>query len=212
LIRRRFVVVGRTATASPDFSLDDIPGTSGRLDVLLRCIRASLLFSHGIRRDAAAYLVLLGGPLAPRVLRVRGDLARFVRPDERVLGSLVQKALARVPAPGPPGTFVDLRTGISVASGGIEAVLADLEGATPFVLEEGAPDVRGSAALTDATRGSVALFVGDHLGFDAATSAALRAISAIPLSIGPVSLHADDAIAVVSNELDRREGAPEVTH
>ena len=31
---RRFVVIGRTASASPDFSLVDLAGTSGRLDVL----------------------------------------------------------------------------------------------------------------------------------------------------------------------------------
>ena len=40
---RRFVVIGQQASASPDFSLLDLPGTSGRLDVLLRCLRAALL-------------------------------------------------------------------------------------------------------------------------------------------------------------------------
>ena len=58
---RRFVVIGQSATASPDFSLVDIAGTSGRLDVLLRCLRAALLVSHGLRRDTVVYLVLLGG-------------------------------------------------------------------------------------------------------------------------------------------------------
>ena len=92
---RRFVIVGQKATASPEFSLTDIPGTSGRLDVLLRCLRAALLVSHGLRRDTVVYLVLLGGPLAPRVLRVDGRHVRFIRPDERMLAITVQKALAR---------------------------------------------------------------------------------------------------------------------
>ncbi|MEO5728597.1 MAG: tRNA (pseudouridine(54)-N(1))-methyltransferase TrmY, partial [Byssovorax sp.] len=43
---RRFIVIGQRATASPDFSLINLPASSGRLDVLLRCLRAALLFSH----------------------------------------------------------------------------------------------------------------------------------------------------------------------
>src|SRR5262245_20269818 len=91
---RRFVVVGQKASASPDFSLDDLPATSGRLDVLLRCLRAALLVSHGLREDTIVYLVLQGGPRAPRALRIEGAAARFVRPDERSLAVLVKKVLA----------------------------------------------------------------------------------------------------------------------
>ena len=40
------------------------PATSGRLDILLRCLRASLLVSHGLREDTIIYLVLMGGPQA----------------------------------------------------------------------------------------------------------------------------------------------------
>jgi tRNA pseudouridine-54 N-methylase len=47
-----------------------------------------------------------------------------------------------------------------------------------------------------------AFFVGDHLGFDAATREALR--DAMAVGVGPVSLHAEDAIVTVINELDRR--------
>src|SRR3954465_7473050 len=91
---RRFIVIGQKATASPDFSLTNLPASSGRLDVLLRCLRAALLFSHGLRRDTVVYLVLLGGPRAPRTLRIEGASAGYVRPDERALAVMVQKALA----------------------------------------------------------------------------------------------------------------------
>jgi tRNA (pseudouridine54-N1)-methyltransferase len=195
---RIFVVIGQKATASPDFLLADVPGTSGRLDVLLRCMRAALLYSHGLRRDTRVYLVLLGGPIAPRVLRVDGKAIRFVRPDERNLASLVKKALAR--NSDNPG-FNEIRPGLAIASGGLDVVLQDFAKMTPFVLEEGAIDVRD--APLDAR--DTLFFVGDHLGFDNATRAMIRAYAATPLSVGPVSVHADDAIAIVSNELDRRE-------
>jgi tRNA (pseudouridine54-N1)-methyltransferase len=202
-VTRRFVVIGQSATASPDFSLVDIAGTSGRLDVLLRCLRAALLVSHGLRRDTLAYLVLLGGELAPRVLRVDGRDVRFVRPDERMLAILVQKALTRTAeSDAAPGVFVEVRAGLSVARGGLDAVLADFdpEVTTSYVLEEDARDMRdGPLESRD-----VAVFVGDHKGFDDATRARLAALGAIAIGVGPISLHADDAITVVNNELDRR--------
>ncbi len=196
---RSFVVIGRRASASPDFSLADLASSSGRLDVLLRCLRASLLVSHGLRRDAVAYLVLLGGPLAPRVLRVRGAEVRFLRPDERALATLAQKALAGAPADSPAGAFVDVRPGVAVARGGVEAAIADTRGAT-YLLEEGAPDLREAAIGP----GDVVVFVGDHRGLDDETRALIVATGARSLGVGPLSVHADDAVAIVGNELDRR--------
>ncbi len=197
--RRRFIVVGQKATASPDFSLINLPASSGRLDVLLRCLRAALMYSHGLRHDTVVYLVLLGGPAAPRTLRVDGATARYLRPDERALAVLAQKVLAAPVEAGSNG-FIEVRPGVAIAEGGLDAVLADLGSATLYVLEEGAPDVReaGLDALDQA------FFLGDHLGFDKTTRARLASLGATPVGVGPVSVHADDAVALVVNELDRR--------
>jgi tRNA (pseudouridine54-N1)-methyltransferase len=202
---RRFVIVGQKATASPEFSLLDLPGTSGRLDVLLRSLRAALLVSHGVRKDTIVYLVLGGGRLAPRVLRVDGRHIRFVRPDERALALLVQKALGRAEIGAAPDAFVEIRAGLAVASGGLAAVLADFDplATTAYVLEEDARDVRDGPLADD----EVVVFVGDHLGFDEPTRAALGALGALPIGVGPLSLHADDAIAIACNEMDRRRAA-----
>lgn len=202
---RRFVVIGRHATASPDFSLVDIAGTSGRLDVLLRCLRSALLVSHGLRRDTIVYLVLLGGEHAPRVLRVDGRDIRFVRPDERMLAILVQKALARSKDDAEAGVFVEVRPGLAVARGGVDAVLADLGESVRarYVLEEHARDLREGPLESE----DVAVFVGDHRGFDEATRAQLDALGATAIGVGPISIHADDAITIVCNEMDRRRAA-----
>jgi len=194
---RRFVIVGRTATASGDFSLEDLPSTSGRIDVLVRCLRAALLTSHGVRRDTLVYLVLLGGPKAPRVLRVEGATARFLRPDERSLATLVKKSL---PEDVDGEGFVHVRPGITIAAGGLDPVFADLGTARSYVLEEHAPDLRAEPTIAR----DAAFFVGDHLGLDGPTRARLAGAGARPVSVGPVSLHADDVVTVLSNELDRR--------
>jgi tRNA (pseudouridine54-N1)-methyltransferase len=197
---RRFVVVGQRARGSGDFLLDDLPGTSGRLDVLVRCVRAALLVSHGLRRDTTVYLVLLGDPRVPRTLRFEGATARFIRPEERSVAVLVQKML--VAGREGPG-FVTVRPGIAVSHHGLGAALADVGKATPYVLVEGAPDIRGAALdLREAV-----FFVGDHLGFEPGVRAAIAATGATPLGLGPVSVHAEDAVTLVVNELDRRVAA-----
>lgn len=196
---RRFVIIGQRASASGDFRRDDIPSTSGRLDVLLRALRASLLVSHGLRTDTIGYLVLLGGPRAPRTLRFDGRAAKYLRPDERSLAITVQKALV---AERPTSlAFQEHRPGIAIADGGLDVVIADAGDGPAYLLDERGADVR-SAALDPA---SALVFVGDHLGFTDEDRARIDARGATPLSIGPVSVQADDAIAVFANELDRRQ-------
>lgn len=215
---RHFVIVGQKARASEDFLLDDFPGTSGRLDVLVRCLRAALLSSHGIRRDVVVYLVLRGGPLAPRVVRVDGATVTFLRPDERSLAVTMKKVLAtredspESGAPDMPGaprsrpTWVTVRPGFSVVRGDFERVLADVGDAAPYLLEPGAEDVRE----VDGLGGRSELFViGDHLGLPDDVRARLAQLEARSVSLGPVSVHADDAVTLVTNELDRRAFALE---
>ena len=193
------MIIGRTATASSEFLLDDLAGTSGRLDVLVRSVRAALLTSHGVRKDTEAFLVLLGGERAPRTVRIRGETAKFLRPDERSLAVLVQKALSSH-ADDPPVTgFAELRHGVAIARAGLEELLPALEGRPLYVLSETAPDVRGATIAGDPV-----IVLGDHLGFDPATLAMLAARGSTSVSLGPVSLHTDDAITVMNNELDRR--------
>lgn len=201
---RRFVVIGQGATASGEFLFDDLPGTSGRLDVLLRCVRAALLLSHGLRRDTVMYLVMMGGPRAPRAIRITGDEVRFLRPDERSMAVLANKLLSKDLPEGSIG-FVEIKTGYAVADGGLEVVLADLGDARAYVLEGGGIDVRAAKDLDDSGTQPFAFFVGDHLGFDDATRARLATHGAKALSVGPTVVHAEDAIAILSNELDRRE-------
>jgi len=197
MISRRFVVIGQRARGSAEFLLDDLPGTSGRLDVLLRCVRAALLVSHGMRRDTVVYLVLSGDSRVPKTLRFDGASARFIRPEERSAAVLVKKMLgAGREGPG----FVTVRPGIAISHGGLPAALADLGQATPYVLEEGAPDIRGAAIDPR----EAVFFVGDHLGFEDSARAELAAMGATPLGLGPVSVHAEDAVTLVANELDRR--------
>ena len=172
--------------------------------MLLRCVRAALLVSNGLRRDVRIYLVLRGGEQAPRTLRIDGQSAKFIRPDERSLAVLVQKTLVACPASGLERQFREIRPGIAVCAGDLEEVLADVGEGPRYVLHEAGGDIRDQALTgSDAT-----FFIGDQLGFDQATLARLDALGCARISLGPVSLHSEDVIAVLSNELDRRRLVP----
>ncbi len=197
---RRFILIGQKASTSPEFSLDDIPGTTGRLDVLLRCMRSALLVSHGLRRDTLVYLALYGSHadgVGPRSIRIDGRVASYLRPDERTMAGRIRAMLA-TKAEGDG--FAAERQGMAVADGGLDVVLKDLGACTRYVLEEDGADIRREALELE----SPVFFVGDHLGFDPAIRERLSHLPVQPLSVGPLSLHADDAVALVQNELDRR--------
>ena len=70
---RRFVVVGHRAITSGDFKLNDLCGSTGRLDVLLRCVNSAFFLSHDLRRDVELFLILQGEPDAPKTIRLVGS-------------------------------------------------------------------------------------------------------------------------------------------
>ncbi|MDD1666559.1 MAG: tRNA (pseudouridine(54)-N(1))-methyltransferase TrmY [Methanomicrobiales archaeon] len=187
---RTFAVVGHLAPTGGGFSLDDLPGSAGRMDILCRCVGAALSVSHGIRRDAEIHLILLGPPDPPKNVLIRGESVRSLSPDERSTAALIRKSLAL-----PAGeSFRESGPGVFVRRGDLEGHV----GAGQFaVLSEAGEDVR---AVGDLPPGFI---LSDHLDFTPGEEAALAGLPRI--SVGPRVLHAEHAITVLQNELDRRE-------
>jgi tRNA (pseudouridine54-N1)-methyltransferase len=187
---RTFAVVGHLAPTGDGFTLEDLPGSAGRMDLLCRCVNAALALSHGIRRDAEVRLILLGPPSPPKEVLVRGETVRSLSPDERSTAALIRKALAL-----PVGeSFRESTPGVLVRRGG----LAGLTGAGGLaVLSEEGRDVRAEPALPPG------FILSDHLDFTGEEEALLGGLPRI--SVGPRVLQADQAITVLQNELDRRE-------
>jgi tRNA (pseudouridine54-N1)-methyltransferase len=187
---RTFAVVGHLARTDGTFPLEDLPGSAGRMDLLCRCVRASLFLSHGLRRDAECRLLLLGPPDPPRIVRFTGERVRSLSPDERSAGSLMRKALSL-----PAGDLYRESTpGVEVRRGTLRDLL---EGGPWAVLDESADDLRKEAHPPPC------FLLSDHRDF---TPEEEDTLSGLPrYSVGPRALHADDAITLVQNELDRRE-------
>jgi tRNA (pseudouridine54-N1)-methyltransferase len=197
---RSFIVVGHKATTSPNFSLEDIPGTSGRLDILCRCINAAFVLSHGIRKDVNVFLVLLGGDSA-KTLWLRGDCLKHLNPDERTTAALLKKALALEAADG----WRESTPGIFVRTGSLAAALHDLNGASLFYLRENGEDVFDIAADIDneSISDDAVFILGDHVGMTEEEERMIAQAGSKVISVGPMSLHADHCIVLINSWLDR---------
>lgn len=88
-----FAIIGHLARTDGGFSLSDLPGSGGRMDVLCRCVNASLFLSHDLRRYVDCYLVLCGEPAGPKTVKFSGLLVRSLSPDERSAAALIKKVI-----------------------------------------------------------------------------------------------------------------------
>jgi tRNA (pseudouridine54-N1)-methyltransferase len=184
-----FVIIGHTARADGEFSLNDLPGAGGRMDVLCRCVAASLFLSHGMRKENDCYLVMQGGDTRAKTVKFSGMSLRSLSPDERSSGALIKKALAL-----PCGCeFRESSPGVLVRKGGLGRLIGEL---SLTVLDEHGTDIRIAKSVPDAC------LLSDHQNF---TAEELELIRDCPqISVGPECLHADHAITVLLNEFDRR--------
>lgn len=98
---RIFVVIGHRVRTDARFSLNDLCGSTGRLDILLRTINSGFLLSNGIRRNVRLYLVLQGDPEPPVTIRLMGNELKYLNPDERSTGALIRQALITMGKRGP---------------------------------------------------------------------------------------------------------------
>ena len=96
MAERNFVIIGHRAHTVADWKLDDLCGGAGRLDVLVRCVTASLWKSHGIRKETDVWLILNGPPEAPITVHFCGEKIRYLNPDERSTAALIRNGLIKI--------------------------------------------------------------------------------------------------------------------
>ncbi|MCQ1535334.1 tRNA (pseudouridine(54)-N(1))-methyltransferase TrmY [Methanosarcina sp. KYL-1] len=194
---RDIVIIGHKAMTSGDFSLNDLPGSAGRMDILCRCVSASLFLSFGMRRDVNVHLLLLGEPDPAKIVRFEGMYLRYLNPDERSSGSLIQKALQK------EAGEKDIRStpGVWVRRGDLKTLLKQFEGRTLLYLREDGKDIREIAReIKDPV-----FILGDHTGVTEEEEKELLEAGAEIISVGPISLHSNHCITLIHNELDRVE-------
>jgi tRNA (pseudouridine54-N1)-methyltransferase len=193
---RQFIVVARDAPTTAEFSLDALP-EAGRMDLLARCVTASLLLSHGIREDVRAHLILDD----EYTVRFDGSELRGLHPDERSTAASIRTALAEreeaighIPA--------EVSAGVSIVRMGLEETLESLgDESTVYRLHS---DGDSKAELQPAAN---AVFVlSNHNSLAEADAEVVAQYADRRVSLGPEAVHADHAIAVANNWIDLAGG------
>lgn len=189
---RQFVVVGHDAPTTPEFSLDDLAGGAGRLDVLARCVNSAFFLSHGIRDDVRVRLVHAD----ELTIRLEGSELRYVNPDERNVASILRGAIeAKDDAVGH--MEVEATPGVYVSKRGVEPVLDDVAASATLVqLHEDGDPIVDVDPPTDP-----AFVLSDHHDFTDHEASLLADVDH-RVRVGPERLHADHAITVAHNYLD----------
>jgi tRNA (pseudouridine54-N1)-methyltransferase len=193
---RQFIVLGHDAPTDPEFSLDDLAGAAGRLDVLCRCVNSAFFLSHAIRDDVRAHLVLRD----ELTVTFDGAELRRLNPDERSTAALIRKALeskdeaiGHMPAESSPGVSLR-RMGFEAT---LDAAVDAANDATVVQLHEAGDPV------VDVEPPADPLFVlSDHRDFTDDEEALLSEAADVRVRLGPEVLHADHAITVAHNYLD----------
>jgi len=189
---RQFILYAKKAVTSPEFSLDDLPGSGGRMDLVARCICNALWISHALRRDTCIHVVACGSPNPPVVISFYGDTLRGVSPDERNIAAWIKKVLARKRK----------NPGIRIRRIGFQQLIEELasEGTFFYILDEKGTDI----AVVKLKEDSV-FVLGDHLGMPRNEEEFVERFEHEKISLGTTSYLASHCITVLHYELDKKE-------
>ena len=189
---RQFILYAKKAVTSPEFSLDDLPGSGGRMDLVARCICNALWISHALRRDTCIHVVACGSPNPPVVISFYGDTLRGVSPDERNIAAWIKKVLARKRK----------NPGIRIRRIGFQQLIEELasEGTFFYILDEKGTDI----AVVKLKEDSV-FVLGDHLGMPRNEEEFVERFEHEKISLGTTSYLASQCITVLHYELDKKE-------
>ncbi len=186
---RRFVLLAHEAPISPDFTLNDLPGSAGRLDVICRAIGAAFFLSHDLRRDVEMSLLLQDQVQ----IRLIGERLRRLNPDERSTAALIKHALEKLDeeeVQSTPGIFISHRTLPEVLDRMFQI------GAHPYVLHEDGGPIDEACISADPV-----FFLSDHEDFSDSDEEVLVDLPRV--SLGNTALHTSQCITIVHYLLDR---------
>lgn len=191
-MKKVFILKASVAKTSKEFSLNDLPGDGGRMDIVSRCVNSTFFLSHDIRRDTEFVAVFEGEPSPPVTMRFIGNRLKYLSPDERCIAGLIKKGLEKV-----ENIETESTPGIYVSKKSFREVIEEIDSEIIYLHEEGEP-----LETIDLEGDSIAFVLGDHIGLTQEDEALLK--NSKKVSISPMVLHADHCIIIVHNVFDRK--------
>ncbi len=194
--KRKFALIGHRVPSHGKLNLNDLAGSCGRLDVLLRSVNTALFLSHGIREEVEVILHFLGGEKKPRRIWINGSNVKGIHSDERSIAGHLSKIL-QLELP-PIGIKKEVQNGIFQGQGTLEDTLSEWEseGVVPYHLDINGEILNSETMFTK----DIGFIISDDQPF---TQSELELISDVKkISVGKKWIQGHSVIAILHHYLD----------
>lgn len=167
---------------------------AGRMDIAIHSLIQGIFLSHDVREDVKFHFVFYGMPTPPRHIEIQ--VIKNTPISKKDVAGLIQRILYKYregkKTEAFPGCFVEKKSFLKV----VEELEKDNE---IFILDKKGEDIRKAKIPANC------VFVfGDHKGLPVKELRRLKK-SAHTISVGNKMYFASQVVAIVNNELDRRE-------
>jgi len=200
---REFIYYSRTAPTTGGKIKEDLM-KAGRLDIAIHTVIASFFLSHKLRTDTKLHLVFAGPPEPVKHLEMLPETEGKTGVDKiylnkRDVSTIIKKMLYKY----KEGIKHEVFPGYWIEKKGMLEIVNDLrdEGKTVYILDPKGEDIREAKIEKNPV-----FLLGDHLGLPSKELKRLKKICH-PVTIGKKTYFASHTVAIVNNELDRREDA-----
>lgn len=198
---REFIYYSRTAPTAGSYVKEDLQ-ESGRIDIAIHVVIASFFLSHKLRTDAKLHLLFAGPPTPPRHLELFPVTEGETGVDKIYLAKKdVSSVLKKMLYKYREGEKREVFPGFWIEKKGLLDLVKDLseQGRNIYVLDADGEDIR-----TAEIKENPIFILGDHKGLPDKELKRLKTLCT-PVSIGKRVYFASQTVAVVNNEVDRRE-------
>jgi len=198
---RELIYYSRTAPTSGSYIKEDLQ-ESGRIDIAIHVIIATFFLSHKLRTDSKLHMIFAGAPDPPKHLELMPvtegetgiDKIYLAKKDvSSVLKKMLYKYREGEKKEVFPGFWIEKKGFLEVVKGLSE------QGRNLYVLDANGEDIRTVKIEKDPI-----FILGDHKGLPSKELKRLKTLCT-PVSIGKRVYFASQTVAVLNNELDRRE-------
>lgn len=198
---REFLYYSRTAPTAGSYVKEDLM-KSGRLDIAIHTVIAAFFLSYQMRPDVKLHLVFAGPPDPTKHLELKPVLEGKTGVDKVYLSKRnVESIIKRMLYKYKPGHKNEVFPGYWIEKKGFLETVSEMakEGRNVYILDPKGEDIRQAEIKENP------IFVlGDHLGLPSKELKRLKQMGT-PVSIGKKTYFASHTIAVINNEVDRRE-------
>tara|TARA_B100000287_G_scaffold434013_1_gene497236 strand:+ start:144 stop:731 length:588 start_codon:yes stop_codon:yes gene_type:complete len=195
-MKKKFALIGHRVPSHGKLNLNDLAGSCGRLDVVLRSVNTALFLSHGIRDDVEVVLHFMGGEKKPRRIWIDSSNVKGLHADERSIAGQISKIL-QTPLP-PIGMKYELQNGIFHGQGTLEDTLSEWknEDVVPIHL-----DINGNIISEDLKKyENIGFIISDDQPFNDDEISLLSEVKKI--SIGKKWIQGHSVIAILHHYMD----------